>query len=141
MKDWNSFFDDENQNQEGIGRFFSDAENFGAEDIASSELFDFPIDPNDRHNPRHFRVYYVGSGRSRVHFTRREAECIFWIVQNFTIAEAAHKMGLSARTVEFYIKNTKLKLKCVNKKALIEKVLKTDLLTQLEKEGLKIKKH
>ena len=90
---------------------------------------------------RELRSYYLGDDYPNVYLTKREAETMFWIVQELTIAEAAEKMHLSARTVEFYVKNMKLKLSCANKKELIEKVLDSDLLQQLEKEGLQIISH
>lgn len=90
---------------------------------------------------RDLRTYYLGDTFPNVYLTKREAECVFWLVQSRTIAEAAAKMALSARTIEFYIKNLKAKLKCHNKKTLLEKLLKTTLLKQLEKDGLTLVKH
>ncbi|OGT33493.1 MAG: hypothetical protein A3C44_02965 [Gammaproteobacteria bacterium RIFCSPHIGHO2_02_FULL_39_13] len=66
---------------------------------------------------------------------------MFWVVQDFTLAYVAQQMTLSRRTVEFYVKNLKLKLQCRNKKELIETILQTDLLRQLELEGLQIMRH
>lgn len=91
--------------------------------------------------PRDLRTYYLGDKYPGMYLTKREAECMFWIVQHNTIAETALKMELSARTVEFYVKNMKLKLHCASKKQLIEKVLQTNLLWQLEKEGIRIVRH
>lgn len=91
--------------------------------------------------PRDLRMYYLGDQYPNIYLTKREAECMFWLVQNNTIGVTALKMALSARTVEFYVKNMKIKLRCVNKKQLIEKVLQTNLLQQLEKDGLRIVKH
>ncbi|OGT48473.1 MAG: hypothetical protein A3E82_03875 [Gammaproteobacteria bacterium RIFCSPHIGHO2_12_FULL_38_11] len=87
------------------------------------------------------RNYYLGKKYPNVYITKREAESLFWIVQGLTIPQTAHKLALSSRTVEFYVKNLKLKLGCVNKKELIEKIMQTNLLKQLEKEGLKIIRH
>lgn len=90
---------------------------------------------------RDIRSYYLGETCPNVYLTKREAECMFWIVQDYTIIETAYKIDLSPRTVEFYVKNMKLKLHCVNKKQLIRKILHTTLLQQLEKEGMCIVKH
>lgn len=90
---------------------------------------------------RDLRTYYLGREYPDIYLTKREAECMFWIVQECTIAETALKMGLSARTVEFYVKNMKLKLQCKNKRKLIEKILLSSLLQQLERDGMRIVKH
>jgi len=91
--------------------------------------------------PRDLRTYYLGDQYPGVYLTKREAECMFWIVQNHTIGSTALKMQLSARTVEFYVKNMKLKLHCASKKQLIEKILQTHLLQQLDNDGMRIVKH
>lgn len=91
--------------------------------------------------PRDIRWYYLGETYPNVYLTKREAECMFWIVQEYTISETAYQIDLSPRTVEFYVKNMKLKLNCANKKQLVRKVLQTTLLQQLEKEGMCIVKH
>lgn len=90
---------------------------------------------------RDLRMYYLGNQFPNVYLTKREAECMFWLMQSNTIGEAAAKMELSARTVEFYVKNLKLKLNCKNKKMLINKVLQTTLLQQLEQDGMRLVRH
>lgn len=85
---------------------------------------------------RDLRTYYLGEQYPGIYFTKREAESIFWISQGNTIVKTAAIMGLSPRTVEFYVKNMKAKTNCASKKRLIEKVLKTNLLSQLAKDGL-----
>lgn len=90
---------------------------------------------------RDLRAYYLGSEFHDIYLTKREAECMFWMIQEYTIPQAAEKMALSARTVEFYVKNLKLKLHCKNKKELLEKILKSGLLKQLEKDGMRLTKH
>ena len=90
---------------------------------------------------RDLRTYHLGDYFPNIYLTKREAETMFWVVQDFTNAQAASEMNLSSRTVEFYVKNLKLKLQCKTKKELIEKILQTDLLQRLEKEGMKVAKH
>lgn len=90
---------------------------------------------------RDLRCYYLGPDYPDIYFTKREAECIFWMAHGLTIAETALKMYLSPRTVEFYVKNMKTKLGCASKKRLIEKVMKTGLMDQLQQEGMQIVKH
>ncbi|MDP1574162.1 MAG: LuxR C-terminal-related transcriptional regulator [Coxiellaceae bacterium] len=114
----------ENFSTAGNGFFSDELENFGIQKEA-----------------RDLRMYYLGDHFPNVYLTKREAESMFWLMQSNTIAEAAAKMALSARTVEFYVKNLKLKLKCKNKKMLIDKILQTSLLQQLEKEGMQLTTH
>lgn len=90
---------------------------------------------------RDLRAYYLGEHYPDIYLTKREAECAFWIVQDYTIARAAIEMGLSARTVEFYVKNMKLKLRCASKKRLVQCLLETTLLVQLAQDGLCVTKH
>ncbi|OGT27053.1 MAG: hypothetical protein A3E54_02250 [Gammaproteobacteria bacterium RIFCSPHIGHO2_12_FULL_41_25] len=85
--------------------------------------------------------YYLGEDFPGIYLTKREAQCIFWLAQGLTIPEVGVKMDLSARTVEFYVKNMKLKLNCISKKELVDTVLQTTLLQQLESEGMRIARH
>lgn len=117
---------------------FSEEEDFQADTFATPEVFQPEV---KRSYQRNFRYYYLGKEFPGIYFTKREAECIYWIVQNNTLKQTARIMNLSARTVEFYVKNMKLKLRCANKKQLINTILKTTLLAQLEKDGLKIVRH
>ncbi len=99
---------------------------------------DQPIFPKTK---RDLRTYYLGDVYPGVYFTKREAESIFWLAHGFTIAETATQLGLSPRTVEFYIKNMKVKLGCASKKRMIEAVMKTDLIEQLKADGMKVVVH
>lgn len=51
-----------------------------------------------------------GRPRFQVSCTGREIECLKWIANGRTIAQAAHKMGLSPRTVRFHLDLTRAKL-------------------------------
>lgn len=72
-----------------------------------------------------FRIY-LGKGRSRIYFTRRECECIVLLLEGKTMKEVGAFLDLSARTVEYYVKNMKIKLKCRTKSELISTVLMSD---------------
>jgi len=95
----------------------------------------------DSKKPSRRRNYFLDRPFEDIHLTPREAETMFWIVQDYTLAATAEKMSLSSRTIEFYVKNMKAKLRCANKKEMIEKILQTNLLQQLEQDGLQIVKH
>ncbi|MCK4870908.1 MAG: helix-turn-helix transcriptional regulator [Gammaproteobacteria bacterium] len=58
-----------------------------------------------------------------IKFSRREAECMEHFLQGRTVAEVADLLGLSRRTVEFYVKNMRAKVGCRTKAELIQIVL------------------
>jgi DNA-binding CsgD family transcriptional regulator len=118
------------------------------QDFSNTLLFESENDFTIKHKAtakiketRDLRTYYLGEKYPGVYLTKREAECLFWMVQNYTISQTAYNMDLSARTVEFYAKNLKLKLHTKSKKELINKILQTNLLQQLEKDGMRIVRH
>jgi DNA-binding CsgD family transcriptional regulator len=86
--------------------------------------------------PRDLRQYYLGDQYPNTYFTKREAECAFWLVNHLTIVETAYQMSLSPRTVEYYVKHMKEKLQCGSKKVLLQKILETDLMALLAAEGM-----
>ena len=107
----------------------------------SMESYSAENNPDKTRDTRDLRTYFLGKEYADIYLTKREAECMFWIMQDYTISETAFKMALSARTVEFYVKNMKLKLQCKSKKKLVEKILQSSLLQQLEEEGMRIVRH
>lgn len=131
MNYWNSVLNEVLHKEEGSPAFLCDEI-----EIDAMEIEHDPIKES-----RDLRTYYLTPHYPHVYFTRREAECFFWVVQGFTLSQAAFEMGLSARTVEFYMKNMKLKLQCTNKKDLLDRVLQSSLLQQLEKHGMRIVRH
>lgn len=137
MHYWNSVLD-EVLNKDEMERTFSFT-NQGRldEEIEFCTSNQFP----NLKEARDLRKYYLDEHYPGLYLTKREAESMFWIVQDYTITQAAIHMGLSARTVEYYIKNLKLKFHCKTKKELIKKILHTNLLHQLEKEGMRIVRH
>ena len=67
------------------------------------------------------------------YLTKREAECMALLVMGKSCAAAARTLHLSVRTVEYYVKVLRRKLNCVDKSALIEKLVScTAFLNQLE---------
>lgn len=76
--------------------------------------------------------YVVGGALSSVEFTRREAECMVWILRGYTNCQIAECMGLSSRTVEYYIKNMRAKVGAHSKLHLMKVVLATDFLSRVD---------
>ena len=71
--------------------------------------------------------YYLGDDYPDIYFTQREMQVISHI-HHKTYKEIASIYGLSVRTIEFYMATIKYKLKCHNKKSLIEKLYRLGLL-------------
>jgi DNA-binding CsgD family transcriptional regulator len=63
-----------------------------------------------------------------VMLTEREAECLKHALFGRSYKHIGRTLGLSPRTVEFYISNMRVKFNCTNRYQLIEKVRSTDFL-------------
>lgn len=85
--------------------------------------------PNQKKEVSH---YSLGGTFEGLYFTEREAQCMYLIIKNYTNEKVAERLGLSARTVEFYIKNMRIKTGCVSKSHLIKSILKTDFLENID---------
>jgi len=77
-------------------------------------------------------MYALGEMYTGIYLTRREAECMRYFLQGKTIVGAAEQLNLSPRTVEFYVKNMKIKLDCATKDDLVRKVRETDFLKNFD---------
>ncbi len=78
------------------------------------------------------KVFYLGDQYENIYFTKREVESLYYLMNGHTISSTAKTLGLSPRTVEFYVNNMKLKIKATSKTELLEKALFTDLMHQFE---------
>ena len=72
------------------------------------------------------QVYYLGEKYKGIYLTKREAECVSCMLQGYTVNQSAALLSLSPRTVEFYIKNIKAKLKCRKKAELLACIRESD---------------
>lgn len=54
--------------------------------------------------------------------TKRQIQCAEYLLRGMTARETANALGLSRRTVEYYLGNIKSKLACNNKTTLILKL-------------------
>ena len=92
-----------------------------------------PIKETDRR----LRSYFILSGSlADVYLTKREAQVLYFICHGATNRAVAEKMGLSARTTEYYIKNIRKKTSTGNKRHLIRCVVETDFLLRLNTKEL-----
>ncbi len=63
--------------------------------------------------------------------SKKEFECLFYLVQGRTMKEIARFMNVSFRTVEFHLNNVKKKLHCNKKSQLIDILLKNNVFSSL----------
>lgn len=70
-------------------------------------------------NIRHFDL---GDAYPGVRFTRREVDCLQFLLEGKTIADTAVELGLSPRTVEYYVKNMRLKISARSKYDLLKSI-------------------
>ena len=76
--------------------------------------------------------YFIGDGYEGIYFTRREAQALYHLLKGKTMSETGRDLKLSPRTIEFYVKNMRLKLGVYSKDELIEKIKKTGLVERLD---------
>ena len=67
-------------------------------------------------------IYPLAEPYDHLYLTEREAECIYCLLQGKTIKSTGILLNLSARTVEFYLKNIKTKLKLRTKSAITQQL-------------------
>jgi DNA-binding CsgD family transcriptional regulator len=71
--------------------------------------------------------YFLGEQFQGVYLTQREADCVLVLLQVKTIKKAAVHLNLSPRTVEFYLRNVRIKLGCKKKTELIRIIRNSSL--------------
>lgn len=76
--------------------------------------------------------FLLGEKFKNVYFTSREAEVMIGLLQGKTINAVAESLGLSPRTVEFYVKNMKSKANCRTKSELIGKIFHSDFIKNID---------
>ena len=81
---------------------------------------------------RKYRMYKLGEKFNDIYFTRREAECMAQLLKGKSIRSTAKILKLSIRTVEFYVNNMRKKLSCHTKFELIDLVMHSDFLSNID---------
>lgn len=62
--------------------------------------------------------------KNNISLSKRQKDCLYWLLKGKTAAETALILNLSQRTVESYINHIKIKFQCSTKSELIVKALK-----------------
>ncbi len=75
----------------------------------------------------HQRRFMVDAQYHGLYLTRREAHTVYYLLRGKTMRETALRMGLSPRTIEYYLNRVKQKLGERRKACLIERLCKTAL--------------
>ena len=81
---------------------------------------------------RVLNMYPLGENYNNLYLTRREAECMMWLLRGEKISSIAKELKLSPRTIEFYFKNIKHKLGCRTKFELKELVANSEFMQHVD---------
>jgi len=76
------------------------------------------------------RIYLVNASTD-MYLTKRELDCARHIIKGKTIAATAQEVGLSTRTVEFYINKMKKRFGANKKHELIGRLIELGVLKEL----------
>jgi DNA-binding CsgD family transcriptional regulator len=68
--------------------------------------------------------YFLKETYPALKLSKRQTQCLFYILRGKSASKIAKMLGLSTRTVESYIENLKDKMLCNNKEELIESAFK-----------------
>ena len=75
------------------------------------------------------RYYFFGAPLDGLYITHREAQCAYLMLHGYTNTEVAHRLNLSPRTVEYYLKNMRDRLCCYSKIHLLRVINSTDFMS------------
>jgi len=95
-----------------------------------SRRFTTKLEPEPNINKREgeLKMYSLGEKYQNIHFSKREAECMSYLLRGKSTRGIAKILGLSPRTVEYYIRIMKKKLNCRTKFELIDLVAESDFM-------------
>jgi DNA-binding CsgD family transcriptional regulator len=71
--------------------------------------------------------FHLKGPYNNTYLTWREAQCTHYLLKGCTIKDTAQRLTLSPRTVEFYVKNMRLKVGATSKAHLLEILMQTEL--------------
>lgn len=82
--------------------------------------------------------YLVNDDYPEVKFTKRESECLFYLLRGKSSTQIASILHISPRTVESYTEQIKQKMLCDNKSQLIEKAIEKGFINIIPPSIIKI---
>lgn len=91
-----------------------------------------PKNSKKSRQPSLIRVY-LGKQYPGVYWTRREAECIYYLAKNKRRKSIAAILRLSVRTIDFYIETAKAKLNCHSQRELLGCLPKTNFFSTVNR--------
>lgn len=71
----------------------------------------------------HCNTFTLDTNNFTVKLTHRESECLFYMLRGKSAKGTAQILGLSSKTIEFYLQTLKSKFDCLSKSQLIEKAI------------------
>lgn len=74
------------------------------------------------------KKYYLGPLYPNVYFSHRQAQCVILFLKGLSNSKVGHALNLSAKTIDSYTVDIRMKLNCKSKKQLIAKIKKTNFL-------------
>lgn len=77
---------------------------------------------------------YLGESYPGVYLTLREAECIYNLLMYNKRKCVAELLGISVRTVDYYVAEVKIKLNCHSQKEVLQMISYTDFFTNYQRE-------
>ncbi len=80
---------------------------------------------------------YLGGVLHAIYFTRRESQCMLLLMEGKTMKESGSKLNLSSRTIEYYVKNMKVKTKARSRAELVRLVMSSHFMKNVKRIGLK----
>lgn len=83
-------------------------------------------------NEKKSKYLYLGNDCGNVYLTKREVEVLRCTILGYSAKSTAKLLNISFRTVECYIDNIKLKLRCNNKRELIGLIIKSKVISLLD---------
>lgn len=75
--------------------------------------------------------YYLGEEYPGIYFTEREVQCLQYLLAGHTLMSTAELLDLSARTIEFYVRNMRMKIGAATKVDLLEKIKEIDFMERI----------
>jgi PAS domain S-box-containing protein len=79
------------------------------------------------------KKYFLTGEYEDIYLTKRQAECAYCLANGKTVKETGKLLGLSYRTIEFYLENVKVKLGVNTRSELISKLIEGRFLEAIKK--------